>query len=86
MKAKFNREAYAKSIQVSEDENKQGADNLQIHKFQEADYSFHIKETAGKVLSCSEVWHKEQIEKEKEGIEDAIKTSILRNKIDEKIR
>jgi len=58
MKAKFNREAYAKSIQVSEGENKQGADSLQTHKFQVADYSFHIKETSGKVLSCSEVWYK----------------------------
>lgn len=58
MKARFNREAYAKSIQDSEDRNKQETGSLQIHRFQVADYSFHIKETSGKVLSCSEDWYK----------------------------
>lgn len=58
MKARFNREAYAKSIQDSEDRNKQEAGSLQIHRFQVADYSFHIKETSGKVLGCNEEWYK----------------------------
>lgn len=58
MKAKFNREAYAKSIQDSEGENEQEAGSLQIHRFQVTDDSFHIKETSGKVLGCNEEWYK----------------------------
>ena len=58
MKAKFNREAYAKNIQESVNIAEKGANNLHISSFERADYSFHIKETAGKVLECSEAWYK----------------------------
>ena len=58
MKAKFNRKAYAKSIQESANIAEKGANNLHVSSFERADYSFHIKETAGKVLECSEAWYK----------------------------
>ena len=58
MKAKFNGEAYAKSIQESANIAEKGANNLHVSSFERADYSFHIKETAGKVLECSEAWYK----------------------------
>ena len=54
MKAKFNREAYAKSIQESENIAEKGANNLHVSPFERADYSFQIQETAGKVLECTE--------------------------------
>lgn len=58
MKAKFNREAYAKSIQESANIAEEGASDLYLNTFERADYSFHIKETAGKVLDCSKSWYK----------------------------
>jgi len=58
VKAKFNRDAYAKGIQESANLADNGAVNLQITTFKRADYSFHIKETAGKILECSKPWYK----------------------------
>ena len=58
MKAKFNREAYAHSIQESANMAEERTDHLQINTFEQADYSYHIKETAGKVVDCSEAWFK----------------------------
>lgn len=58
MKAKFNRKAYAHSIQESANMAEDGADNSKINTFGRSDYSYHIKETAGKVLDCSEAWYK----------------------------
>jgi hypothetical protein len=57
--AKFNKEAYAESIKESLDMPEQGETPLsQPLSIKLADYSFHIKETSGKVLSCSETWYK----------------------------
>ena len=58
MKAKFNREAYARSIQVSvpETTNLELARPHDIYSFEIPDYYFHIRETSGKVLPCSEAW------------------------------
>lgn len=59
MKAKFNRTAYAKSINESiESHTQANTTPTSTHSFNASDYSFHIKETSGRVLTCSELWYK----------------------------
>ena len=58
MKAKFNRQAYAESIQAHSMVEEQPKSPKDIYSFKKADYSFHIQDTSGRVLSCSEAWFK----------------------------
>lgn len=57
MKAKFNRQAYASSIQTA-DNKEHIKQSIESYSFKDADYSYHIKDSVGKVLPCSEAWFK----------------------------
>ena len=58
MKAKFNRQAYAESIQAPSMIEEQQTSPKDSYSFKNTDYSFHIQDTSGRVLSCSEAWFK----------------------------
>ncbi len=58
MKARFNREAYEMGLKKSLEDKDQGVITPLNYQISLEDYSFHIKETSGKVLTCCEVWYK----------------------------
>lgn len=56
MKAKFDRESYANRIQEVSSKHETNIVHELPNSLDASDYSFHIKETAGKVLDCSLDW------------------------------
>ena len=58
MRAKFNREAYEAGLKESLESKEQGVIMPICGQITLEDYSFHINETSGKVLTCCEVWYK----------------------------
>lgn len=58
MRAKFDRNAYARSIEDADKASSKDTIRFSDDSLRIEDYRQHIKETSGKVLPCSEGWYK----------------------------